>query len=55
VHHSVAELEADIRTWITTWNDNPRPFVWIKTAEQILESISTYCRRLINATNDSAH
>ncbi len=55
VHHSVAELEADIRTWITTWNDNPRPFVWIKTAEQILESISTYCRRLLNATNDSAH
>ena len=23
VHHSVAELEADIRTWITTWNSNP--------------------------------
>jgi DNA-binding transcriptional ArsR family regulator len=30
----------DIRAWIATWNDDPKPFVWTKTADQILESIS---------------
>jgi hypothetical protein len=28
------------------WNENPRPYVWTKPAEQILESISRYCRRI---------
>jgi transposase len=31
-HRSVAELEADIRTWINHWNADPKPFVWTKTA-----------------------
>jgi len=26
-HRSVRELNADIRAWIKTWNDNPRPYV----------------------------
>jgi transposase len=55
VHRSVAELETDIRDWITNWNNNPRPYVWTKTAEQILESIGAYCQRLLHATNDSGH
>jgi transposase len=50
-HRSVAELNRDIRAWIETWNKNPRPFVWTKTADQILESIARYCGRI----NDSAH
>jgi transposase len=50
-HRSVRELNADIRAWIETWNENPKPFVWTKTADQILESIARYCTR----TNDSAH
>jgi transposase len=50
-HRSVRELEADIRTWIATWNDNPRPYVWTKTADQILYSIARYCARI----NDSRH
>jgi transposase len=54
-HRSVADLEADIRTWIATWNDNPRPYIWVKTAEHILESIGAYCQRLLNSTNDSGH
>ena len=54
-HRSVAELEADIRDWIEHWNANPRPFVWVKTAEQILESIAAYCLRLIPPINNSAH
>jgi transposase len=50
-HRSVRELNADIRAWIDTWNDNPRPYVWTKTADQILESIARYCTRI----NDSRH
>jgi transposase len=50
-HTSVRQLNADIRNWINTWNDNPRPYVWTKTADQILASIANYCRRI----NDSGH
>ena len=35
-HRSVGQLNADIRAWIQTWNHNPKPFVWTKTADQIL-------------------
>ncbi len=45
-HHSVAALNKDIRDWIETWNENPRPYVWTKTADQILESITRYCTRI---------
>jgi transposase len=48
-HRSVRELNTDIRDWIADWNENPRPYVWTKTADQILESISRYCNR-INAS-----
>jgi len=50
-HRSVRQLNADIRAWIETWNEDPRPFVWTKTADQILESIARYCTRI----NDSGH
>jgi transposase len=39
-HRSVRALNADIRAWIETWNENPRPFVWTKTANEILDSIA---------------
>jgi transposase len=45
-HHSVRQLNDDIRAWIETWNDTPRPFVWTKTADQILDSIARYCQRI---------
>src|SRR3954454_7188044 len=45
-HRSVRALNADIRAWIETWNENPRPYVWTKSAERILESIATYCQRI---------
>ncbi len=48
-HRSVRDLNTDIRSWIDTWNENPRPYVWTKTADQILQSISRYCNR-INAS-----
>jgi len=50
-HRSVRQLNNDIRAWIDTWNDDPKPFVWTKTADQILESIATYCNRI----NESRH
>ena len=48
-HRSVKALNADIRDWLTGWNDHPRPFVWTKTAEQILESLAAYCQRINNS------
>jgi transposase len=50
-HTSVRQLNNDIRAWIDTWNDNPRPYIWTKTADQILASIGNYCSRI----NDSGH
>jgi len=50
-HRSVRDLVASIRTWITNWNDDPKPLVWHKTADQILDSLAAYCQRI----NDSGH
>jgi transposase len=50
-HRSVPQLNADIRSWIDTWNDDPRPYIWTKTADQILDSIARYRTRI----NDSRH
>jgi transposase len=48
-HRSVRQLNTDIRDWIESWNDNPRPFVWTKTADEILQSIARYCKRINNS------
>lgn len=45
-HMSVRALEKDIWEWIKTWNENPRPYVWVKTADQILASLARYCERI---------
>jgi transposase len=50
-HRSVPALERDIRAWVKTWNDNPRPFIWTKTAEQILDSLG----RLLTRINGAGH
>jgi transposase len=50
-HRSVRQLNTDIRAWIDTWNENPKPFVWTKTADDILDSIARYCTRI----NESRH
>jgi transposase len=46
VHTSVRALENDIKAWITTWNDNPRPFAWTKTADEILASLADYLAKV---------
>ena len=35
--------------WVDRWNENPKPFVWTKTAEQILESIGRLMKRINGA------
>jgi hypothetical protein len=50
-HRSVAELEADIRAWTAAWNKDPKPFVWTKTADEILENLAGYLQRI----NHSGH
>src|SRR6478609_9496504 len=50
-HRSVQALERDIRNWATAWNENPKPFIWTKTAEQILERLG----RLIQRIRDAGH
>jgi transposase len=47
-HRSVTALTADLNAWIATWNESPKPFVWHKTADEIL---AAYCQRI----NDSGH
>jgi len=50
-HRSTAELEAAILAYLAIHNENPKPFIWTKSADQILASVARYCRR----TLDSAH
>ncbi|WP_346139611.1 IS630 family transposase, partial [Saccharopolyspora erythraea] len=50
-HRSVTELEADVRAWIESWNADPTPFVWTKTADEIFQTLAAYCQRI----NDSRH
>lgn len=50
-HTSVQALENDIRGWLQKWNEDPKPFIWTKTAEQILESLG----RLITRINGAGH
>ncbi|MFE9923035.1 hypothetical protein ACFYQA_16035, partial [Streptomyces sp. NPDC005774] len=48
-HKNVQALEADIRAWVKDWSEDPRPFIWTKTAEEILESLARFCRRISGA------
>ena len=51
VHKSVAALEKDVRDWIANWNQDPKPFTWTKTAEEILDSLNKYIARISDATH----
>jgi transposase len=42
-HRSVPQLEQAIRLFLSIYNENPKPFIWVKTADQILESIRRFC------------
>jgi transposase len=51
VHRSTRELETAIRHYLAISNESPKPFLWTKTADEILESVARFCRR----TSDSGH
>ena len=50
-HRNVQVLEADIRNWVKVWNENPKPFIWTKPEEQILDSL----KRLLQRTTGAGH
>jgi transposase len=51
VFRSTRELETAIARYLETTNEAPKPFVWTKTADQILASIARFCHRIL----DSGH
>ena len=51
VHRSTRELERAIKEFLDVHNADPKPFIWTKTADQILESLARFCRRI----SDSGH
>jgi hypothetical protein len=51
VHRSVVAMENDVREWIKKWNEDPKPFVWTKTAEDILLSLSKYIAKISGAAH----
>lgn len=42
-HRSVKALTVDIHAWVENWNQDPKPFVWHKTADEILQRLAGYC------------
>jgi transposase len=49
VHRSTRDLETTILHYIDLTNERPRPFVWTKTADEILASVARFCQRISNS------
>jgi transposase len=49
IHRSTRELQDAIRNYLALHNRNPKPFIWTKTADQILESVAAFCKRISNS------
>jgi transposase len=50
-HRSTLELEKAIRSFLEIHNQDPKPFVWHKTADEIIDSVGRFCKRI----NESVH
>ena len=48
VHCSTQALEAAIREFIRAHNDDPKPFIWTKAADQIIASVTRHCQQLLD-------
>jgi transposase len=48
-HKSVRRLEDDLKRYIEINNKNPKPFVWTKTADEILAAVARFCKRTSSA------
>jgi hypothetical protein len=46
VHTSTIQLESDIRSFIERHNQNPRPYRWTKSADEILASVRRFCQKV---------
>jgi hypothetical protein len=57
IHRSTKALEEDIRTFIKIHNENPRPFRWTKSADDILDAVKRFCLRTLQVakTSESGH
>jgi len=51
VHRSTRQLEQAVRDYLRNYNDNPKPFTWTKTADEILQAVRRFCLR----TSQSGH
>ncbi len=51
VFRSTAELERAIERYLEHHNQDPRPFIWTKTADEILRALAWTCTRI----NESGH
>jgi putative transposase len=49
VHRSVRQLIDAIREFITVHNETGKPYVWVKTADEILASIARFAQRTLQA------
>jgi transposase len=47
VFRSTRELETAIRNYLKNYNDQPKPFIWSKTADEILASVARFCKRTL--------
>lgn len=47
VFHSTRNLETTIRNYIDAHNEEPKPFIWTKTADEILASVARFCQRTL--------
>ncbi len=54
VHKSAQSLAADIRTWIAAWTNDPRPYAWTKTADEIPERLAAYLNRIPDSEDQSS-
>jgi hypothetical protein len=49
LHRSVSELTRGITTWAKAWNENPKPFLWTKSAEEIFASLQKYLEPIVSS------
>lgn len=47
IFRSTRELETTIRDYVQIYNDHPKPFIWTKTADEILASLARFCKRTL--------
>jgi len=51
IFRSTRELEDAIERYVEATNENPKPFIWTKSADEILNNLARFCKRI----SDSGH